>query len=70
MIDQNNLANTKFYQKHFEKNGIKIVSHKFCKNQQIIRFIDKNGRHITKQIFNNGKIIIRCKEGIPFKELM
>ncbi len=69
-----NLAWLGWYKDFFEKSGIKIISHKFYKNQQVIKFIDQKGRTITKQIFNpdawgSQKIIVRCKEGLPLNEV-
>lgn len=73
-MKQTNLASLMWFREDFKKKGIDLKSHKFCKNQQIIKYVDPKGRHITKQLFNpdewgRQKVIVRCKEGIPFREV-
>jgi len=64
-----NLANFKWYDSYFQKSGINIISHKFYKTQQVIKYKDQKCRVITKQIFKNGKVIIHCKEGLSLDEV-
>jgi len=64
-----------FYRDKLLKEGVILESHRYLKNQEIVKLIDKFGHRVTKQYFNpdrfgGQKVIVRFNPPQPlnFKE--